>query len=124
MASESHDCGQKATKRPEQILTIRHGEKPGDPGVDNEADGIGLSARGYERAAALAIHIPATFGKIDHLFASRTSKISDRSVQTITPLAALLNLKINFHYQDDCFDDLAVDVLRNENYWGERILIC
>jgi len=64
MASESHVSDQQAAKPPAQILIIRHGEKPGKPGVDGEADGPDLSRKGYERAVALAFNFPATFGKM------------------------------------------------------------
>jgi hypothetical protein len=124
MASELQVSGQKATKPPAQILIIRHGEKPGDPGVDSAADGIGLSTKGYERAAALAIYIPATFGKIDHLFATQESAHSDRPVQTITPLAAALNLNLKHDFKDDDFQGIADHILGNEKYSGARILIC
>jgi len=51
---------------PKLVFLIRHWEKPGDPAVDNDADGPNLSTRGYE-AAAFAINIPATFPKPDFL---------------------------------------------------------
>lgn len=70
MASEPQVSGQKTTKPPAQILIIRHGEKPGNPGVDNKDDGPDLSTKGYERAAALAFELPAAFGEIDYLFAA------------------------------------------------------
>jgi hypothetical protein len=89
-----------------------------------EADGIGLSAKGYERAAALAFNSPVTFGKIDHLFATQESAHSDRPVQTITPLAAALNLKINSDFKDDHFQEIADHILDDPKYSGERILIC
>ncbi len=124
MASEFQVTDQKATKPPAQILIIRHGEKPGDPGVDSEADGPNLSTKGYERAAALAFNIPAAFGKIDYLFATQESKHSNRPVETITPLAAALNLKINSDYADDDFEKIAEHILDHQKYSGERILIC
>lgn len=70
MTSESQPGGQKAKKPPKQILIIRHGEKPGDPGMDSKDDGPDLSTKGYERAAALAFELPAAFGEIDYLFAA------------------------------------------------------
>jgi broad specificity phosphatase PhoE len=124
MASEFHVSDQKAAKPPAQILIIRHGEKPGNPGVDSKDDGINLSTKGYERAAALAFHIPAAFGKIDHLFATQPSTHSARPVETITPLAAALNLEINSHFKDDHFKEIAAHILGNPKYSDERILIC
>ena len=68
---------------PKLVFLIRHWEKPGDPAVDNDADGPNLSTRGHERAAALAINIPATFPKPDFLLATQQSKHSNRPVETI-----------------------------------------
>ena len=124
MTSESQVSDQKATNPPAQILVIRHGEKPGDPCVENEADSPDLSIKGQERAAALAFNLPAAFGKIDHLFATQKSKHSDRPVETITPLAAALNLKINSDYADGDFETIAAHILGHPKYSGERILIC
>jgi hypothetical protein len=124
MAGEFQVSDQQATKPPAQILIIRHGEKPGNPGVDSEADGINLSTKGYERAAALAFNIPAIFGKFDHLFATQESAHSDRPVQTITPLAAALHLKINSDYADGDFEKIAEHILGHPKYSGKRILIC
>jgi hypothetical protein len=124
MASEFQVSNQKATKPPAQILIIRHGEKPGDPCIDGEADGPNLSTKGYERAAALAIYIPAAFGKIDHLFATHKSTHSDRPVETITPLRKALKLKLNHDFKDDDFKGIAAHILGNPKYSGARILIC
>ncbi|MFA6920507.1 MAG: histidine phosphatase family protein [Gallionella sp.] len=107
-----------------QVIIIRHGEKPGDPATDNEADGTDLSTRGYERAGALAPYIPDTFGKPDFLFATQASKHSNRPVETITPLAQALNLKIDSKHADDDFQKVADDILGNSKYAGKFILIC
>jgi hypothetical protein len=56
-----------------RVLIIRHGEKPGDPSTDSAADSTDLSTQGYERAASLAVYMPATFGKPDVLFATQAS---------------------------------------------------
>ena len=124
MANEFQVGDQKATMPPAQILIIRHGEKPGDPCVDSGADGPDLSIKGHERAAALAFNIPATFGKIDHLFATQKSTHSDRPRETITPLAAALNLKINADYADGDFEKIAEHILGHPKYSGACILIC
>jgi hypothetical protein len=83
-----------------------------------------LSAQGYERAASLAIYVPATFGKPDVLFATQASSNSNRPVETITPLANALGLTINDQYADDDYPALATDVLTNPEYAGKRVLIC
>ncbi len=109
---------------PAQILIIRHGEKPGDPGTDNSADGPDLSTRGYERAGALAPYIPATFTKPDFLFATQASANSNRPVETITPLALAINVSINSDYDEKHYAKLASDILKSEQYAGKTLLIC
>jgi phosphohistidine phosphatase SixA len=113
-----------AATTPKQILLLRHGEKPGDPATDNDADGIDLSTRGFERAGALAAYIPATFGKPDFLFATQASKHSNRPVETITPLAQGLNLVIDSKHADADFQKVADDILGNAKYAGKLVLIC
>lgn len=107
-----------------QVIIIRHGEKPGNPATDSEADGIDLSTRGFERAGALAPFITDTFGKPDFLFASQATKHSNRPVETITPLANSLGLEIDSKHPDDDFQKVADDILGNAKYAGKLILIC
>lgn len=102
--------------RPRQVYLIRHGEKTGD-----KSD-IHLNARGRERAAALVKLFPARFESPQVLFASRRSAHSDREVETITPLAAALHLKINTTYADEEYAALAKDVLAH--YAAKTILVC
>ncbi len=109
---------------PKQVIIIRHGEKPGDPATDNEGDDINLSARGYERAGALAAYIPATFGKPNFLFATQASHHSNRPVETITPLSQALNLEIDSKHADEDFQQVADDILQNSKYAGKLVLIC
>jgi hypothetical protein len=107
-----------------QVIIIRHGEKPGNPATDNDADGIDLSTKGYERAGALAPYIPDTFGAPDFLFAAQASKHSNRPVETITPLSVRLGIEIDCKHADDEYQKLADDILGNAKYAGKRILIC
>jgi hypothetical protein len=109
---------------PSQILIIRHGEKPGDPATDSAADSPDLSTQGYERAASLAIYVPATFGKLDFLFATQASKNSNRPVETVTPLAKALGLTIDDKHADDDYQTVATDVLTHPKYAGKLVLIC
>jgi hypothetical protein len=109
---------------PSTILIIRHGEKPGDPATDNPADGINLSTRGYERAAALAPYVIATFGTPAFLFATQESKHSNRPVETITPLSQALKLQINSNYADADYAALAGGILGSGTYAGKLVLIC
>jgi phosphohistidine phosphatase SixA len=107
-----------------KVLIIRHGEKPGDPATDGADDGRDLSTRGFERAGALAVYIPATFGPPDFLFATEESKHSNRPVETITPLAKVLGIEINSKHADDDFQKVADDILSNAKYAGKLVLIC
>jgi hypothetical protein len=109
---------------PATVLIIRHGEKPGDPATDNAGDSVDLSTRGYERAAALSVYVPATFGKPDFLFATQASKHSNRPVETITPLAKALGLPIDHKHADDDYAKVAEDVLTHHKYSGKLVLIC
>lgn len=109
---------------PKTVFIIRHGEKPGDPATDNPQDGIDLSTRGYERAAALAPYFIATFGKPDALFAAQASRHSNRPVETITPLAQALKLDINADIADGDYATLASKFLSHGQYDGKVLLIC
>lgn len=119
-------CGNpmNASTPPSTILIIRHGEKSGDPGVDDSANGIDLSTRGYERAAALAPYVIATFGAPAFLFATQASTHSNRPVETITPLSQALKLKINSDYAEADYAALASEILGGEAYAGKLVLIC
>jgi hypothetical protein len=108
---------------PAQVLIIRHAEKPGDPSADDEND-PNLSVKGRERAAALAIYIPATFQAVDFLFATKESQKSNRPVETIAPLSLAIQKDIDSHFANDEFDKLAQHVLTHAIYAGKRILIC
>jgi hypothetical protein len=107
-----------------KVLIIRHGEKPGDPATDGADDGPDLSTKGFERAAALAVYVPATFGPPDFLFATTESKHSNRPVETITPLAQALGIEINHKHADGDFAKVADDIRKNPKYAGKLVLIC
>ncbi|QGZ58933.1 SixA phosphatase family protein [Paraburkholderia acidiphila] len=109
---------------PKTIFIIRHGEKPGDPATDNPQDGINLSTRGYERAAALAPYFVATLGKPDALFATQASTHSNRPVETITPLAQALQMTIKSDIADGDYGKLADKILSDSHYAGKVLLIC
>ena len=109
---------------PTKVLIIRHGEKPGKPGIDGADDSPDLSTRGFERAAALAVYVPATFGPPDFLFATEATKHSNRPVETITPLAKALGIEINSKHADDDFQKVADDIKSNAKYAGKLVLIC
>jgi hypothetical protein len=113
-----------AAKRPQQVLLIRHAEKPGDDAS------VHLSADGLKRAEALhrlfepAADRPAPFPVPDVIFAAKDSKHSRRSVETVTPLAKRLKLPVDSTYKDEEFAALAREFLQNPRYSGRTILVC
>lgn len=137
---------------PDIIYIIRHGEKLGDPAKDTDTI-IDLSVRGSARAAALpslfesahsqlscalasdssgyeaqyaqqSVSGPAQrFSKPDFLFATKPSKHSNRPVETITPLAAALQLPVSHDIADKDYKTLA-NTLQDSTYEGRIVLIC
>lgn len=110
--------------KPEKLLIIRHGEKPGDPAVDAATDGTDLSTRGYERAGALAPYVPATFGAPDLLLATKASSKSNRPVETITPLSRQIGVDINDTFADKDYAQLAAALVNDDRYAVGLVLIC
>jgi broad specificity phosphatase PhoE len=103
---------------PKQILIIRHAEKTG------LKDDIHLNTRGYERAEALARLFPVKFDIPKFLFATRQTVKSDRPVETLTPLAKALGLKIDARFDVDEYAALANAVLSGAPYSGKTVLVC
>jgi hypothetical protein len=64
------------------------------------------------------------FARPDVVFATRQGKISNRPVETITPLAAALGLPINAGHEDKDFTGLANHVLTHEKFEDKVVLIC
>jgi hypothetical protein len=71
---------------PQQIVILRHAEKP-----DHRGDKA-LSTKGFTRAAAIAVYLPAAFGVPDFIVATMESVDSNRPVLTVTPLAQRLGI--------------------------------
>jgi hypothetical protein len=119
---------QQPARFPQHVLLIRHAEKP-----DDDTD-IHLTSRGAARAAALPslFVIPPTFPTKpaalptpDFLFAAKASKHSNRSVETLTPLAAALKgLKIHAKHKDEDFQAVVQEVFTDPKYAGKTVLIC
>ena len=103
---------------PAQVLLFRHAEKP------DAASDLGLSPIGQIRAAALAVYLPAVFGRPSHLVAAQHSKDSDRPEQTLKPLSAALGLPIDTRFEHSQFKELAHELLGNPRYQGARIALC
>ena len=108
---------------PEQVILVRHGEKP--------KTGINLSQKGQQRAAALAPYFIGTtqlnqYGSpiVIYAQAQKDSTDSLRPIETMTPLAAALNMKLNTTYTKDQTKDCAQDILTNATYAGKMVLCC
>jgi len=71
-----------------------------------------------EQAATIRRLQPPSF-----LFAARPSKLSNRPVETLQPLAMILKLAIDDRFADDKYSKL-VTALRQQAYNGARVLIC
>lgn len=103
---------------PKTILLIRHAEKPASE------DDIHLSPEGVKRAEALPKLFDKSFPKPGFIFATKASKHSNRPVETVTPLAKMLNLDINAKFEDDEYPKLAAELFTNPKYEGKTVLIC
>jgi len=115
----AHAFGAPGTSpAPLEILLIRHGEESAS------GDSVHLNAAGRTRADHLSQLFPARFATPELLFAARSSKASHRSVETLTPLAAALHLRIDDRCDDTQYRKLAKDVLSRADCSGKHLLIC
>lgn len=103
-----------------QIIFIRHGEK-------TKRDDVNLSPLGYKRAEKLveyfinskSIPIP------DKIIAMKQShkESSNRSYETVQPLAKHLNLKISDHYTREEIKEIAEYIKEHESK-NSVVLVC
>ena len=126
----------KTSRRPTKILIIRHAEKPAKDGPPygvtrkGERSKESLEVRGWERAGALASLFAFLDGHYQHaslarpqfLFASKPVKRrgSRRPVETITPLAERLSVKIVTEYRRSELEEMLDDVFSRKGV----VLIC
>ena len=107
---------------PKAILLIRHAEKPAVI-----AD-IHLSPEGKKRADALPDLFmkerPDPFPTPDFILATHASKHSNRAVETVTPLAKALSLKVDATYADEEYPNLVEHLCTTPKYEGKTVLIC
>jgi broad specificity phosphatase PhoE len=99
---------------PHRIFIIRHAEKP------ETGNSPYLSEKGRLRAAALTRY---AFPTLAGIFAARTSPVSARPVETVTPLAAVKGVNIDAEVRDKEFPRLVDDVLSGRMA-GSDLLIC
>ncbi len=116
---------------PSRIMFIRHAEKPHKPPCENddgvkksgEQDEESLTVRGWQRAGAL-VHFFASQQalKPQTIFATGVGhkSSSHRPKQTVSPLAAWLNITINYSHLRDDLQGLADDVMKQTG----TVLVC
>jgi hypothetical protein len=144
-----------SNNRPAQVLIIRHGEKVGNPKKDNDG-GRHLSILGSARAGGLpSLFVPALpqsscklihqgeefigayrqipikgnapqFATPGFIFATQTSKNSNRPIETVTPLATALGIHIDDDYADDDKDikTMSNAILTESAFAGKTVLVC
>jgi|SRR5579864_848175 len=103
---------------PAEVLIIRHAEQP------RRGSQVHLSDLGRARAAALPTLFPTPFAVPTFLFATRSSKESERPVETLQPLAAALRLRIDDRFPNDAYAQLASTILTGTTYAGAHVLVC
>jgi hypothetical protein len=115
-----------AAKAPAVVMILRHAEKPlGDEKLPD------LTAEGYRRAELLpSLFLPLAgsghaprFPRPAVIFATDTSKHSNRPMETIAPLAHALQLPIDHDFADRQVKELSELVLSGK-YAGKVVLIC
>jgi len=119
----SSHSGRHTRALPNLVIIIRHAEKPDDD------DDIHLAPQGYTRAGALSVWFDSTrnsgaFPKIDFIFAADKSRHSNRSFETVEPLASWLGLEINHAFEQDQTDDVASEIFSKSDYDRSVVLIC
>lgn len=135
-------------------MIIRHGEKLGDPSTDTDGGPdlsqrgsaramalpqlfapatpgytCALNAGDKQTVAAAYQQVDAAgvtprFATPAFLFATQASKHSNRPVETITPVSAVLNLAIDDKHADEDYAAVAQDILTNSKYAGQTVLVC
>jgi hypothetical protein len=117
-------------------MLIRHAEKPGKDSppygitAKGERSKESLEVRGWQRAGALATLLAPTNGHLQHtslakpqfLYASKPilRKGSKRPLETLTPLAQKLAIRINSKFQRSDFESMVDDALSCKGV----VLIC
>lgn len=107
---------------PAQVILIRHGEKP--------EVGAELNAQGFKRAQALVKFFTTEaavtrYGTPAAIYATgpKNEDSSVRSIQTVTPLANALNIRINASFTRGQTNKIVRDLMENPAYEGRMVLI-
>ena len=126
----------KPDKRATKIMLIRHAEKPAKDSApfgitaDGDRNKESLEVRGWQRAGALANLLAPNNGHFQHaslakpqfLFASKPlrRKGSRRPLETLTPLAQKLAIRIDSSFQRSDFQSMIEEVFSCKGV----VLIC
>lgn len=128
--------GKRPQRAATKIMLIRHAEKPAKDSTPygvtrkGERSKESLEVRGWQRAGALANLLAPTNGRFQHaslakpqfLYASKPlrRKGSRRPIETITPLANKLGIKIDSDFQRSDFESMMEEVFLSNGV----VLIC
>jgi hypothetical protein len=111
--------------QPAQIILLRHAEKPEDD------SSLHLTPRGEQRAQALADFLGkpnalTSNAPIAAFYATRVTRHahSQRTGETLAPLAKQLSLPVRTPYEAELYPLLARDILGNRAYQGKTVVIC
>lgn len=111
---------QHAWATPKTVLIIRHAEKP--------KSGNHLSPIGREHARVLVNYFGSSpevpIPDVIIAMAPGSEDESMRPIETVTPLAEKLNLKIRAKYSRNEIKHLVKKVLNSKKYDGKTVLIC
>ena len=114
-----------ALGQPAQIILFRHAEKPDDPSA------LHLSSRGEARARALVSFLGTNStltsnAPIAALYATHVTQHhhSERTGETLAPLAKQLGLPVQTPYETGWYSSLARDILSHADYRGKTVVIC
>ncbi|HEX9062618.1 MAG TPA: phosphoglycerate mutase family protein [Clostridia bacterium] len=121
----THENSKHVQLEAKQVIFIRHAEKENEDGTLQD---IHLSAKGYKRANELPDffmnHLPGEVHKPDLIIAMKQShkKSSNRTVETVQPLAKALNIPLYAEYTRQ-ETDLAVKEI-NQYGKDKTVLVC
>lgn len=102
---------------PSTIMLIRHGEDLGEQSFH-------LNPKGMKRAQALPRLFESRLPKPQVIVATHASKMSNRPIETVEPLARALHLEIDNRFKDDDYAILARDLLSDARFSGKVVLVC
>jgi phosphohistidine phosphatase SixA len=100
---------------PKKIIIVRHAEKPA-------VQEPHLAIRGKMRAIGLSRLLPKIV-KPDFVFASTSTRHSERPYQTIRPTADAMSIDVSTKYPDKATKKI-VKAFRKKKFKGKTILIC